>query len=149
MDMARAAKQRRLRVLALEDDADTREVLALVLTREDGYALDLCDSADGCVQMLRTVSNAPYDVLVLDLLLAQGHTGVEALTAARVTPEVHVPPVVICTAVSPARLETYRPEFAGFDVRIVFKPFDLDTLQAAIHDAAGFSPVAPRDPAER
>jgi CheY-like chemotaxis protein len=140
------ADQRPLRVLALEDDTDTADVLALVLAPEDGYALDLCDSAQGCVDLLRSRKNAPYDVMVLDLLLSQGHNGMEVLAAARADPELRPPPIVICTAISPARLETFRPAFEGFETRVVFKPFDLDTLQAAIHEAAGFTPIAPLDP---
>lgn len=147
--MARVGERRILRVLALEDDTDTREVLALVLAPEDGYALDLCDSADGCVGQLRAGPNAPYDVLVLDLLLSQGHTGAEVLVAARADPTLALPPVVICTAISPARLETFRPTFAGFNTRVVYKPFDLDTLQTAIHEAAGFNPTTPLDLAGR
>lgn len=134
-----------IRVLALEDDPDTLEVFSLLLTPEDGYALDRCDTVDGCLACLQRAATAgePYAVLVIDLLLSQGHTGVEVIEAARANRALRVPPIVICTAVSPAKMDTYKPALDGFDTRIIFKPFDLDALQATIRAAAGLGPPSP------
>lgn len=133
--------RRIVRVLALEDDADTREVFTLFLSAEEGFALALCDTVEGCVAHLRAAPDALYDVLVMDVLLSHGHTGLEVLAAARADATLVVPPIVVCTAISPTTLDTHKPALAGFNTRVVFKPFNLDDLQAAILAAAGVDPA--------
>lgn len=129
--------RRTVRVLALEDDADTREVFTLFLDPDEGFTLELCDTVDGCLACLRAALTAPFDVLLMDILLSQGHTGLEVLDAARADATLVVPPIVVCTALNPSALDGYAAALAGFETRIVFKPFNLDDLQAAILAAAG------------
>ena len=80
------------RVLVVEDDAITRHSLTLLL-RQAGYAVDACaDGSTACEQL--TV--APYDILLVDLFLADAVDGLAVIAqAARLTAP---PGVIVLTA---------------------------------------------------
>jgi CheY-like chemotaxis protein len=96
-----------LRVLLLDDDADTCEAFESLLCPEDGFEMRTTGTVHACVEWLRLASatGRPYDVLLLDLALPGGHWGTEVLEAAQHDPEMSLPAVVVCTALSGAYLE--------------------------------------------
>jgi DNA-binding response OmpR family regulator len=66
------------RVLVVEDDATTRLSLALLLHRA-GYAVASCaDGEAACAQLAAT----PYDLLLVDLVLADAVDGLAVVTCA-------------------------------------------------------------------
>lgn len=133
----------RLRVLVLEDDADTREALGLFLCAEEGFEMEACGAVAECLGRLRAVAAGgvpSFDVLLLDLLLLDGHVGTEVIDAARADPAVGLPPVVVCTAVAPAWLASYLPVLEACGARIISKPFNMDALQSELRAAAARAP---------
>ncbi|GAC1447826.1 MAG: hypothetical protein PVSMB4_04020 [Ktedonobacterales bacterium] len=138
-----------MRVLVLEDDADTRDVLALLLTEEEGFEVETCDSVASCLARLRATphhnASRSFDVLLLDLLLPEGHNGTEVIEAARADSRVLLPPVVVCTALSGSYLAAFRTVLEGTGARIVDKPFDVDALISALRTAANDGRAQPRE----
>lgn len=75
-------------ILIVEDDATTRHSLALLLHRA-GYAVDTCaDGESACTQLAAT----PYDLLLVDLVLADAVDGLAVVAqAARLA----TPPTIV------------------------------------------------------
>ncbi|MGO8951117.1 MAG: hypothetical protein ACLQUY_26385, partial [Ktedonobacterales bacterium] len=82
----------------------------------------------------------PFDVLLLDIHLRAGHLGTEVFTVAQADPALQLPPIVICTALSDPALAAIvkdcRAGLLAYNVRIVLKPFDIDTLATELRSAA-------------
>jgi DNA-binding response OmpR family regulator len=132
-----------IRVLLLEDDLDTIEALSPVLSLDEGFEAEVVHEVATCLERIR-VSTAipdggqshPYDVLLVDILLQDGHLGTEVLETAMVDPKLGLPPVLVCTALSGNYLATRVPELAVNNIRVLLKPFDIATLTAELRAAA-------------
>lgn len=133
--------QRVVRVLILEDDLEIRELLALVLSSDTGFTVEVVADVVSCLERLRASneneSALQFDVLVLDLVLRGGHLGTEVLREAAM-PGAHVrlPLVVVCTGHSERYLASYAPEIAASNAQALLKPFDIDELTTALRVAA-------------
>ena len=91
----RASALDQLKVLVLEDNADTREALGLFLCEDDGFAMEACGDVAACIDLLREGARGglpTFDVLLLDLLLLDGHVGTEVIDAARADVTIALPP---------------------------------------------------------
>ncbi len=132
------AEPQLLRVLLLEDDDDTRDVLELLLCPEEGFTVETCGDVTTCVEWLAQAAREshPFDVLLLDLLLPDGHSGAEVLEICQAQPHLRLPPVVVCTALSTSHIAPYRPILEACHASIVGKPFDADALMAELRSAA-------------
>ena len=112
-----------MRVLVVEDEPDLRSVLARSL-REDGYAVDTAaDGADG----LWKTRNAPYDAVILDLMLPR-MDGLAVLAEIR-RAKLSVP-VLVLTA-----RDALRDRVRGLDDGAddyMTKPFELPELAARL-----------------
>ncbi len=133
--------RRMTRVLVLEDDTDIGETLALALSGEEGFAVEVVADVASCLDRLRArgenAAMPPFDVLLLDLILRGGHLGTEVLHAAEQPgAELRLPAVVVCTAHSSEYLARHAPEIATSNARVVLKPFDLDELMRTVRLAA-------------
>ncbi len=133
-----------MRVLILEGDSDTEVALSLVLSLDDGFAADVVHDVAACLECVRTSTATsdggqthPNDLLLLDVVLAGGHSGTEVLAAATaVDSQLNLPPVIICAALSAPYLAARVPWLAANNTRVLFKPFDLDVLRAELRAAA-------------
>ena len=127
-----------VRVLLLEDDVDTREVLQLLLCEEEGFHLETSADVSTCLARLRSAAadGYPYDVLLLDLLLPDGRSGAEVIEAAQSRHDTPLPAVVVCTALAESHVQMYRPLLDACGARVVGKPFDADTLIDALRQAS-------------
>lgn len=111
-----------LKVLLVEDDADARDALALLLT-ESGY--DLATAADGTAAVTTAAEFRP-DVVVCDWLLP----GIDGVTAVRAIQSDRVPPVIFVTAHSVADL---RAQTQDLHVRAYLsKPVDFARLRSEL-----------------
>jgi CheY-like chemotaxis protein len=142
-DLHAAGELLPIRVLILEDDPDTALALSLVLSLDGAFAADVVHNVATCLERVRAstaMANGgqphPYDVLLLDVVLEAGHLGTEVLAAAAVDPQLDLPPVLVCTALSGTYLATRAPEVAAHNSRVLLKPFDIDTLTAELRAAA-------------
>jgi len=115
------AEEVHLRILAIEDDTDTREMYARML-RDEGH--DAILAADG-VEGLQRMDPKP-DLVILDLSLP-GMDGYDILRALKADPSTADIPILV---VSVNRFD--RPaEVPGF-VASLRKPFDLPLLPAML-----------------
>ena len=136
-------KLRPIRVLILEDDLDTSEALALVLSINEGFETEVVHDVATCLKRLEESTTRPerdqshiFDVLLLDMVLDAGHLGTEVLKATGDRPQMDLPPIIVCTALPGNYLATHVPELATNNIRILLKPFDIETLTAELRAAA-------------
>ncbi|HEU4783122.1 MAG TPA: response regulator [Ktedonobacterales bacterium] len=135
-----------IRVLILEDDPDIAESLSLVLSLDEGFAVEIVHDVATCLERLQASTaltalsdkghQHTFDVLLLDMLLGAGHVGTEVLAAAVAIPHLELPPVVVCTGLSRAYLAGFVPGLATNNIRVLLKPFDIDTLMTELRVAA-------------
>lgn len=118
------------RILAVDDDADERELLQAVL-ESAGYQVQV--AADGFEAGLVLASFRP-NLVVLDLMMP-GMDGFAALELLRSREETADTPVVACTGLSDAAT-VERVKAAGFDAHVV-KPYRSDVLLGAIAKLLG------------
>jgi DNA-binding response OmpR family regulator len=115
---------RRLRVLALDDDASFLELVREVLTSE---GLDV----DVETKPVPAVKAAGYDIVIIDVLFARVPVG---LALARELLELPSPPKLIVCSADGVLLRQRAAELAGPTVRVLSKPFEIDELLAAIRE---------------
>ena len=126
---ARHACLRGLRLLLVEDDPDTREVVSALL-RDVGVQVV---AVDGCETALKAIAAAPPEVLVSDVGMA-GRDGYDLIRAVRRLPAGQGG-LVPAIALSAFARDSDRREAleAGFD-RHVAKPVEFDALMTAVAD---------------
>ncbi|WP_158793502.1 response regulator [Granulicella sp. L60] len=118
----RAEKAMPVRVLIVDDDELSREVLELLL-EADGYEVETAASADEALACLRAMQTAP-DVVLTDMQMP-GTTGNEL--AGRIRKLCGMGATLLAMSGS-APLEGVAREFDGF----LLKPFSMEALGAAI-----------------
>jgi CheY-like chemotaxis protein len=116
-------------VLVVEDDAATRTLLSVVLTRA-GYQVDTVANGTDALTLL---SHVGYSAVALDLYIhdTSGHDILASLAAT--TPDA-LQHVVIVSAAPVSQIDQLRARYAG--VRTVRKPFELQDLVDEIGRAA-------------
>ena len=126
-------RARRPRVLLAEDDDEMRALLALTLAR-DGY--EVVEAADGA-RMLDALEQAVYapradrfDLIISDVRMPR-LSGMDILAALRCS--YCTTPVIMITAFGDDFVHAEARELGARAV--LDKPFDLDVLRAAVHDA--------------
>jgi CheY-like chemotaxis protein len=119
-----------VKVLVVEDDADTRELVASLLAQHGAEPMTAANARDG----LEAFRRRPPDVLVCDIAMPGGD-GYSFLTAVRASSgDVYVPAMALTAY---ARLEDReRALAAGFDVHLA-KPVEPTTLVIAVARLAG------------
>ena len=117
-----------LRILVVDDDADTRELVKIALSGT-GARLSVASSA---AEGLAAALSEPPDVLITDIAmpLQDGHEMVQGL---RELLGSRTPKVVIALSAFAAEKDTERSLSLGFDAHIT-KPFEPDFLVATIHE---------------
>ena len=115
------------RVLLVEDDTAIATVLTAGL-EEEGFAVDVHDSVAG---RDRALSSARYDVMLTDVMLTDGD-GIETLGKVRdAYPEL---PIIILSAQNTLDTAVRAIDRGAFEY--FPKPFDLDEVVRAVHQAA-------------
>ncbi len=121
-----------LKVFLIEDSALLQDMLADVLGEIDGVELIGC--AEGENEALQRLSDAPADVVVIDIELKQG-SGIGVLEALRHTPERYGDPTkVVLTNFSHSSMRK-RCESLGTDA-FFDKSLHIDRLVGFVADAA-------------
>jgi CheY-like chemotaxis protein len=116
----------RPRVLLIEDDAATSDLLADLLEFE-GFAPTALGSALGAADRARRLRP---DAILLDLLLPY-RSGASVLAALKADPATAGIPVIVCSAVP----DSLSPARAAQAAAVLEKPLDLERLLAAVRDA--------------
>lgn len=104
-------------VLLIEDEEPLRRILARNLSRR-GYDVTEVDNATDAIAALR--DSEPCDAVLLDVNLPD-RTGWDVLRATR---DREMPPVIVLTALPPARcrLDEFHP------AAVLLKPFPIEAL---------------------
>ncbi len=114
-----------LRILSVEDNADTRFLLEHTL--QDPYEVTFAPNAE---EALDAVESEPFDLLLLDINLGTENGGVELLHTIRDREDIGEIPAIALTAFAmPGDREELLGE--GFD-EYVSKPFTHAELREAI-----------------
>jgi CheY-like chemotaxis protein len=120
------------RVLVVEDNADWRAIMALILARLGCTVLQATDGSDA---IEKAVSEHPQ-LIIMDYRMPKMN-GLEATTALKGNPVTKDIPVVICTAVGP---EAYKnTALLTYAAEIVQKPVKLQVFQALVQKYLGSS----------
>lgn len=116
------------RLLALEDNAESRLLLKHLLRKEFDAVI-----VAGADETLERAAAQRFDVLLLDINLGEKRTGVDVLKALRALPGYGETPALACTAYAlPGDRERFLE--AGF-AQYVSKPFVKAELLGALRDA--------------
>ena len=116
------------RVLIIDDDASTRDVLRQLLNREGYETVEACNGREG-VQCSQTAS---MDVIILDMLLP-AQNGLEVIRELReVAPA--VPIIAISGYSHTGPLDFLRVAETCGAQRTFQKPFHLREMLKAVHD---------------
>jgi len=115
------------RLLVVDDDYLICKLLTDRLSHE-GYE---CQSCEGTEEALRLMTRQAFDLVILDLVMPRGMTGLELLMAAHT--QYPRTAFLIATGVHDASIEAtaIRLEAAGYLV----KPFDLDAVLRSVKRA--------------
>ena len=117
------------RVLLIEDNADGREMLAMMLEAQQYQVTTAVDGDDG----LRKASAAPPDIALVDIGLP-GIDGYEVARRLRADPAMHGVRLIALTGYG-QHSDQQRALAAGFDAHLV-KPVDIARLMALLESAA-------------
>jgi CheY-like chemotaxis protein len=118
------------RVLVVEDDFDLREVLLLGLEQE-GYAVTGAENGlDGIVSLYL---GARPDAVIVNLHMPV-LSGADLVDVMRLDPRFAAVPVIVVSGAP------VPPEVARSVDAVLPKPFDFDTLSAAIEDLVSRAP---------
>lgn len=110
--------------MIVEDDPDSRDVLAQIL-EDEGYAVESASNGREALDSLR--SGVRPCLILLDLRMPV-MDGVAFRRAQREDPSLAAIPVIIMTALG---------DPAVAEERVLEKPIDLDTLLSTLHEACG------------
>ena len=113
------------RVLVAEDEPAMREVLASVL-RERGYQVATVSSGTALNDLLGRVGTTSFDLILSDVRMP-GASGLDVVDRLREAGD--ATPVVIVTAFPQDEVVQHARRL---EVRLLPKPFELDTLRAAV-----------------
>lgn len=114
------------RVILAEDDAAMREMLEVVLS-EAGYRVTTVADGEKLTRSLQEASaNARFDLIVTDVNMPGG-SGLDVIGQLRQNGD--ETPVIVVTAFPQ---EDVRKRARDLGLRLLAKPFELETLRAAV-----------------
>lgn len=118
------------RILIVDDEADIRQVVTLVL-QEAGYAVNTAESTESARILLK---NEHYDAVVTDVKMP-GEDGISLLSL--VHQEYPETPVVLMTAYAQLQMAIDAIKKGAFD--FIQKPFNLDYFKNVVDKAVNYS----------
>jgi DNA-binding response OmpR family regulator len=125
-DHSVSASADRPHVLVMNDEQELLDLFQDLL-EEEGFRV----STSIYLLDLDKVRELAPDVMVLDIMFEGASKGWPFITMARVDRELCLIPIVLCTA-AVKTVQAMLERLAAQRVRVVYKPFDLDELLAAI-----------------
>ena len=117
-------------VLALNDSQEILFVLRALL-EEEGYRVT---SRSRLVKELDEIREIAPDLIILDYMWPQEDAGWSTLQLLRMDREIGAIPIILCTGAT-REVEGISAQLSKMRVRVVIKPFDIDTLLGEVADA--------------
>ena len=127
------------RVLIIEDEPDTQDLLTDILSLE-GYEVRSTSEAAGALSLARRLKP---DLIILDLRLP-GIGGLDLLRLLSTDPALQRVRVLLCTAAR-EEIQNHAAEIEQLGATVLEKPFELDDLLNAVKRSLKTtkSPVSP------
>ncbi len=123
------------KILYVDDDPQSRLLVKHLIGKN--YNLTICDSAEKALEILQCET---FDLMLLDILLEGGMSGVELLEQIRTMPRHDETPVVAVTAFAFEEDKKYLLS-SGF-TDYVSKPIDLNYFKGIVREYTENEPVA-------
>ena len=117
-------------ILVVEDDADIRELIGLLISTISAYHYYLVPDASQAIHFAQGIKP---DVFIVDYRLP-GMNGLELYDQLHATPGLEAIPAILMTA---TRLEVLRPEIEQRQLTAFEKPFDLDAFVLTVQRMIG------------
>ena len=117
-------------IIVVEDDLSINELICDILT-DEGYAALACSSGS---EVLPLITKSRPDLVIMDLLLDGGQTGLSLLKQLRKQPHTKDIPAIMCSCAT-ACLNAIREELQALHCAILEKPFNIDDLIAGVQAA--------------
>ena len=121
-------------ILVVEDDADIREFIGLLISTLPGYHYSLVSDASQAIQFTQGIKP---DLLIVDYRLPAGMNGLQLYDRLHAIPGLEAIPAILITA---TRLEALRPEIEKRQLTAFEKPFDLDAFSLTVQRMIGQAP---------
>lgn len=119
-----------LRVLVVEDESATRELLSYLLDKR--YAADIVETYDDALERAETED---FDAVLIDISLSDEYTGEDVMQALRERARTADAAMIACTAYAmPGDREHFLKR--GFD-SYISKPFTRERLYHVIEETVG------------
>lgn len=115
------------RILVLDDDEDTLEVLSMFL-QDEGYEVY---KRDLLIEDLAEVKRLSPDVMIVDLFMGARQAGWQFIQQLKAHPSTATFPIILCTAGSLTPEQVSETQHQG--IPVVYKPFDLNELLHLVH----------------
>jgi CheY-like chemotaxis protein len=120
--------QPRARIAVINDDTVFLRLMEELLRVEQGYAVGVCRQWQDAHEFVRDFRP---DLVILDVVMSDEEAGWRILNLLTLDPETRPIPVLVCSA-AVRSLHEHQALLDQFGIRALPKPFDLDTLLAAI-----------------
>jgi DNA-binding response OmpR family regulator len=123
-----------LRIAVLDDNPDIGEMLQIGLELYGHTVASYFNPSTFLSTLMEpTSASTPFDLLIIDLFLSEGISGVEVVQQVwNAFPDL---PVILISACSSWQIEPARRALPG--VRVLRKPFSLATLLAMVKELLG------------
>jgi len=117
-------------ILVVNDTQDILEIFRLLL-EDEGYKVTLSSFP---LQKVGEIMRLNPDLIILDVVFGEEKLGWQMLQLLKMQPATAVIPVIICTA-SEKSVREMEGYLVSKDILVVYKPFELHDLLAAIAQA--------------
>ena len=121
---------RRARIAIINDDTAFLELMHDLLETEENYEVLLCKEWD---QAYEVVKSEQPDLVILDIRVGGEEHGWTILNLLTLDPATNSIPAIVCSAAIQS-LHEHQDMLSKLGIRALPKPFDLDTLLAAIDE---------------
>jgi CheY-like chemotaxis protein len=119
-------------VLIVEDDADSRELLAELLMNAGYHSI----MADGVASALRRLEHVKPDLVITDFAMP-GASGAELIAKMSSTPGLSTIPVLLVTASDATSVDADLRRLGAKPAHVLRKPVDLRALLRVIEASIG------------
>ena len=130
-------------IVIMNDAVELVETMKILL-EDEGYRVTTYPAAIVDMNELRL---AQPDLVILDWLFGREADGLQVVQAVRLDKELAALPLIVCTAAQ-RQIQEMQLHLSGKNVRVLYKPFDLDVFLATVSQALGAQGAATDDAAE-
>lgn len=127
-------------IVIMNDAVELIETMKILL-EEEGYRVTTYAAAIVDMNELRL---AQPDLVILDWLFGREADGLQVVQAVRLDRELAALPLIVCTAAQ-RQIQEMQLHLTGKNVRVLYKPFDLDVFLSTVSQALAAQDAATED----